>query len=549
MTPKKEIEQCTANTFTNVTDTPSTSNDDRIATQTGTRRRLSFTGDQAAPTTANDRQRQALQHADEESCTKKHASEPVTTATNKAATESTTIPRAKLPSPHKRFLFNPQPDVNGLSIPIWKQFEKYFEEGTKKVKIESETKFQFKVKSIEDDLEKELLGKMARKDCCKPDAIFIYNTAAAVIDMKYWNGSSLGKFEFNKLYCDMMAVGRYEHIEYRGRKVRLTKVTGYLYIGKKTHVHKELIGYGLKKFITVKSEREIDADQLAVLIDETLRTGTCMLKELSNCTCMLPITDARSKLSPPVTPKSKEKRAIHSKDSEETPTQALPYKKRNGKAIAIKLDFKDENDQEKANEECSTMTKEHSRDKEGYTESKLPYHLETRVLFSPQVQHEHKGHQHDEQYEGKLGLFQNQEKDTFPFTPQSTSSAAKGAEFKEYFKVGAMRAGISFKYKQMYEDRKPDAAVLIKRYGAIVNMRNYEKRSLTKQEVNETIKDMLAFERFKGCWRVDGYIYIRQYTQVKENAYDCARQCNIEIVREGEIDADKLAKQIYEKLL
>ena len=93
----------------------------------------------------------------------------------------------------------------------------------------------------------------------------------------------------------------------------------------------------------------------------------------------------------------------------------------------------------------------------------------------------------------------------------------------------------------------PDVVFISGSQGAVVDLKNYESGSyLSKEQVEKTAKDMKALKRtHPTCQTVRGYIYVTKNTKVSPKVEEYAKESQIEIHREGDIDADTLAKIIY----
>ena len=146
-----------------------------------------------------------------------------------------------------------------------------------------------------------------------------------------------------------------------------------------------------------------------------------------------------------------------------------------------------------------------------------------------------------------------------PSPSLNKSPYQKGREFEDYFKSGVAQAnGITSKVEfQKKLDTapgdtrgfcRPDAVFTKGEKAAVVEMKNYEKSHLGRTQVDKTIRDMNAVKAKTCCREVGGYMYVRLETKVNQEVEEYAKKNGIVIVREGEIDADKLAELVDSEL-
>ena len=113
------------------------------------------------------------------------------------------------------------------------------------------------------------------RNFCRPDVVFTYDGKGAIVDTKNYMNTPLSTRDVDKLYNDMLAL-----------KQTNWTVTGYIYTRMGTLVSTKVYQYATERCIIIAREGVIDPDKLAVIIDRTLREGTCSLSRYQSRLCL-----------------------------------------------------------------------------------------------------------------------------------------------------------------------------------------------------------------------------------------------------------------------
>ena len=159
-------------------------------------------------------------------------------------------PRASTAGP--RFTFNPTPSPNKSSVQKGREFEDYFKEGVLMSRVTSKVEFQKRLTP----------GRGDPRSFCKPDAVFTKGRKGAIVEMKNYEGTSLGKSQIDKTYNDMCALKN---------TTGCREVAGYIYVRYRTKVDRVVEDYARTHGISIVREGEIDADELAEEVDRKLK--------------------------------------------------------------------------------------------------------------------------------------------------------------------------------------------------------------------------------------------------------------------------------------
>ena len=159
-------------------------------------------------------------------------------------------PRASTAGP--RFTFNPTPSPNKSSVQKGREFEDYFKEGVLMSRVTSKVEFQKRLTP----------GRGDPRSFCKPDAVFTKGRKGAIVEMKNYEGTSLGKTQIDKTYNDMCALKN---------TVGCREVVGYIYVRYRTKVDRAVEDHARRHGISIVREGEIDADELAEEVDRKLK--------------------------------------------------------------------------------------------------------------------------------------------------------------------------------------------------------------------------------------------------------------------------------------
>lgn len=154
----------------------------------------------------------------------------------------------------ERFLFTPLSSAYKSSVQKGRDFEDYFERGVKRAWITAKVGFQ-KTLTVTPRS-----GDKRRR--CRPDAIFTKGSKGAIVEIKNYEASPLRRSQVDKTYKDMCALKE----AYGCRQV-----DGYIYVRNQTTVTKSAKYYAEELGIFIIREGEIDADELAELVDRNLK--------------------------------------------------------------------------------------------------------------------------------------------------------------------------------------------------------------------------------------------------------------------------------------